>query len=143
MAKKNKIKRIKGWHNLTAGLFLGYRGIYRFKNIKDVWILIKRVFFTLWHGYSPQALWETDSWFIDVMKEILIWHRDNRVSLGFFDYESMAEEENAERTNRVINEMLQLLDEADLPKTEDYEKVSRAKNKFFKLFSKYFYKLYD
>lgn len=143
MAKKNKIKKVKGWHNLTAGLFGGYRGIYRIKNIKDVWILIKRVFFTLWHGYSPQALWETDVWFIDVMKEILIWHRDNRVSLGFFDYQNMTEEENAERTDRVINEMLQLLDEANLSETNDYEKSSRAKNKFFKLFSKYFYKLYD
>ena len=60
---KRKTKKFKGFHNLSAGLF-GYRGWYWYKNIGDFWILIKRVFFTLNHGYAPQALWETDGWFI-------------------------------------------------------------------------------
>lgn len=96
MAKKNKIKRIKGWHNLTAGLF-GYRGWYWYKNICDFWILIKRVFFTLNHGYAPQALWETDGWFIGVMREILTDYCNNRGFVGFFDRETETEEENKKK----------------------------------------------
>lgn len=80
---KTKVKKIKGWHNLTAGLF-EYRGWSWWRNIGDVGKLIKRAFFTLRHGYSPQALLDTDSWFKDIMREMLTYYRDNRVFVGFF-----------------------------------------------------------
>ena len=90
---KRKTKKFKGFHNLSAGLF-GYCGWHWYKNIGDFWILIKRVFFVLNHGYAPQALWETDGWFIGVMREILTNYRNNRIFVGFFDCETKTEEEN-------------------------------------------------
>ena len=94
---KRKTKKFKGFHNLSAGLF-GYRGWYWYKNIGDFWILIKRVFFALKHGYAPQALWETDRWFIGVMREILTNYKDNRVFTGFFFNEGLNEEEDIAKT---------------------------------------------
>lgn len=142
MAKKNKVKKIKGWHNISAGLF-GYRGRYWFRNIKDLWILIKRVFFVLRHGYSPQALWEMDAWFIDVMKELLTWQRDNRMSVGYFEKETVNEDENKEKTDELLNHMLGLLEKADPFQTGEFEEAEKAKNEFLELFSKYFYKFWD
>lgn len=142
MAKKNKVKKIKGWHNISAGLF-GYCGRYWFRNIKDLWILIKRVFFVLRHGYSPQALWEMDAWFIDVMKELLTWQRDNRMSVGYFEKETANENENKEKTDELLNHMLGLLEKADPFQTGEFEEAEKAKNEFLELFSKYFYKFWD
>lgn len=142
MAKKNKVKKIKGWHNISAGLF-GYRGGYWFRNIKDLWILIKRVFFVLRHGYSPQALWEMDVWFVDVMKELLTWQRDNRMSVGYFEKETANEDENREKTDALLNHMLGLLEKADPFQTGEFEEAEKAKNEFLELFSKYFYKFWD
>lgn len=142
MAKKNKVKKIKGWHNISAGLF-GYRGKYWFRNIKDLWILIKRVFFVLRHGYSPQALWEMDVWFVDVMKELLIWQRDNRMSVGYFENETANEDENKDKTDELLNHMLGLLEKADPFQTGEFEEAEKAKNEFLELFSKYFYKFWD
>lgn len=142
MAKKNKVKKIKGWHNISAGLF-GYRGRYWFRNIKDLWILIKRVFFVLRHGYSPQALWEMDVWFVDVMKELLTWQRDNRMSVGYFEKETANEDENREKTDALLNHMLGLLEKADPFQTGEFEEAEKAKNEFLELFSKYFYKFWD
>ena len=138
---KNKVKKIKGFHNISAGLF-NYRGRYWYKNIKDLWILIKRVFFVLRHGYSPQALWEMDCWFVDIMKELLTWQRDNRMSVGYFEMETENEEENIAKTNELLNHMLELLGKAD-PFGEDFEEAQKAKNEFLELFSKYFYKFWD
>ena len=96
---KRKTKKLKGFHNLSAGLF-GYRGWHWYKNIGDFWILIKRVFFVLNHGYAPQALWETDGWFIGVMREILTNYKDNRVFTGFFFNEGLNEEEDIAKTDK-------------------------------------------
>lgn len=143
MAKKNKVKKIKGLHNLSAGLF-GYRGRYWYKNIGDFWILIKRVFFAIKHGYAPQALWETDRWFIGAMREILTNYRNNRIFCGFFDDES--DEENKRKTNETLDHMLELLDRVepifvfDDENTKDFK---AAKDEFFSLFSKYFYYFWE
>lgn len=142
MAKKNKVKKIKGWHNISAGLF-GYRGRYWFRNIKDLWILIKRVFFVLRHGYSPQALWEMDVWFVDVMKELLTWQRDNRMSVGYFEKETVNEDENKEKTDELLTHMLGLLERADPFQIDNFDEAEKAKNEFLELFSKYFYKFWD
>lgn len=145
MAKKKKVKKIKGFHNLSAGLF-GYRGKYWFRNIRDLGILIKRVFFTLRHGYSPQALWETDGWFIGVMREILTNYKNNRVFTGFFFNKGLNEEEDITKTDRELECMIALLDKMDVGYCSDknsFEEAERAKKKFFILFSKYFSYLWE
>ena len=139
------MKKFKGFHNLSAGLF-GYRGWRWYKNVGDFWILIKRVFFTLNHGYAPQALWETDGWFIGVMREILTNYRNNRIFIGFFDCETKTEEENERKTNELFDHMIRLLDkmEIDTIKDEETEKESdAAQEEFFSLFSKYFHYFWE
>lgn len=142
---KRKIKKFKGFHNLSAGLF-GYRGWYWYKNIGDLWILIKRVFFVLNHGYAPQALWETDGWFIGVMREILTDYRNNRGFVGFFDRETETEEENEKKTNELLDYMIGLLDKMELDYMYDektIEESDEAREEFFALFCKYFYSFCD
>ena len=142
---KRKTKKFKGLHNLSAGLF-GYRGWYWYKNIGDFWILIKRVFFALKHGYAPQALWETDRWFIGVMREILTNYKDNRVFTGFFFNEGLNEEEDIAKTDKELEQMIRLLDKMDMGYCDDkdpFKESERAKNKFFILLSKYFFYLWE
>ena len=140
-----KTKKFKGFHNLSAGLF-GYRGWRWYKNIGDFWILIKRVFFTLKHGYAPQALWETDGWFIGVMREILTNYRDNRIFVGFFESETKTAEENEQKTNEILDRMIKLLDKMELDTIKDdetEEESNAAKEEFFALFSRYFYYFWE
>ena len=142
---KRKTKKFKGTHNLSAGLF-GYRGWYWYKNIGYFWILIKRVFFTLSHGYAPQALWETDRWFIGVMREILTNYKDNRVFTGFFFNEGLNEEEDIAKTDKELEQMIRLLDKMDMgycDNKDPFKESERAKNKFFILLSKYFFYLWE
>ena len=142
---KRKTKKFKGLHNLSAGLF-GYRGWYWYKNIGDFWILIKRVFFALRHGYAPQALWETDRWFIGVMREILTNYKDNRIFTGFFFDEGLNEEEDIAKTDKELEQMIRLLDKMDMgycDNKDPFKESERAKNKFFILLSKYFFYLWE
>ena len=142
---KRKTKKFKGFHNLSAGLFY-YRGWYWYKNIGDFWILIKRVFFALKHGYAPQALWETDRWFIGVMREILTNYKDNRVFTGFFFNEGLNEEEDIAKTDKELEQMIRLLYKMDMgycDGKDSFEESERAKNKFFILLSKYFFYVWE
>lgn len=49
---------MKNINNLTFGLF-EYPKRFWYYNLKDIPIFIQRIFFTLKHGYSPVAQWET------------------------------------------------------------------------------------
>ena len=142
-------------NKLSWGLFM-FHGKDWWRNLKDIPIFIKRIFFTLKHGYSPVAQWETFSWFIAVMREILVNYRDNRTGTPVVipDYnidDLISENKNIEIYNNILNEMIKLLDKMD-ECNSTYNGVSlegmhsamdSAKNKFFELFSKYFYTLWD
>ena len=134
-------------NKLSFGLFM-FHGKYWWRNLKDITIFIERIFFTLKHGYSPVAQWETFEWFTDVMKEILTNYRNNRCGSPIIvdDYD-----ENIEVYNKVLDNMIDLLDKMDelnpiydnMDWKEKDEAIVNAKNEFFKLFSKYFYDLWD
>ena len=142
-------------NKLSCGLFM-FRGKNWWRNLKDIPIFIKRIFFILKHGYSPVAQFETFEWFITVMREILINYGDNRtgtpVVIPDYDTDSLiSENKNIEAYNNILNEMIELLDQMD-ENNSAYNDVSlekmhsamdSAKNKFFELFSKYFYTLWD
>lgn len=126
------------------------------RNLKDIPIFIKRIFFTLKHGYSPVAQWETYGWFITVMREILVNYRDNRMGTPVVipDYHTddlISENKNIEIYNNILNEMIELLDKMNecnliyngVSLKEMHSAMDSAKNKFFELFSKYFYTLWD
>ena len=144
-------------NKLYCGLFV-FRGKNWWRNLKDIPIFIKRIFFTLKHGYSPVAQFETFEWFMDVMKEILTNYRYNRMGSpvvidNFFD----AKEENSndvvneEAYNAILDRMIVLLDLMDehnqLYNDMDWKEADKkkedAKNEFFKLFSEQFYGLWD
>lgn len=142
-------------NKLSFGLFM-FRGKSWWRNLKDIPIFIKRIFFTLKHGYSPVAQWETFGWFIAVMREILINYRDNRMGTPVVipDYDAddlISENKNIEIYNNILNEMIELLDKMDecnstyngVSLEEMHSAMDSAKNKFFELFSKYFYTLWD
>ncbi len=138
-------------NKLSCGLFM-FRGKNWWRNFKDLPIFIKRIFFTLKHGYSPVAQFETFEWFIAVMREILINYRNNRtgtpVVIPDYDADSLiSENKNIEAYNNILNEMIELLDkmnEGNLTyDNASLRTMNTAKNKFFELFSKYFYTLWD
>lgn len=142
-------------NKLSWGLFM-FHGKDWWRNLKDIPIFIKRIFFVLKHGYSPVAQWETFEWFIVVMREILINYRDNRMGTPVVipDYHTddlISENKNIEIYNNILNEMIELLDKMDecnstyngVSLEEMHSAMDTAKNKFFELFSKYFYTLWD
>ena len=142
-------------NKLSCGLFM-FHGKNWWRNLKDIPIFIQRIFFTLKHGYSPVAQWETFCWFIAVMREILINYRDNRTGTPVVipDYHTddlISENKNIEIYNNILNEMIELLDKMDecnstyngVSLEEMHSAMNTAKDKFFELFSKYFYTLWD
>lgn len=144
-------------NKLSCGLFV-FRGKNWWRNLKDIPIFIKRIFFTLKHGYSPVAQFETFEWFMDVMKEILTNYRYNRMGSpvvidNFFDVkeENSNDVVNEEEYNAILDRMIVLLDLMDehnkLYNDMDWKEADKkkedAKNEFFKLFSEQFYGLWD
>lgn len=146
-------------NKLSCGLFM-FHGTSWWRNLRDIPIFVERIFFVLKHGYSPVAQWDTFEWFIDVMREILTNYRYNRVSTsGVVEYrdDDSWSDENEEAYNKIIDEMIELLDKMeeryylsenieDLKKIdyiEMYNKQNEAKDRFFELFSKYFYTFWD
>ena len=144
-------------NKLSCGLFV-FRGKNWWRNLKDIPIFIKRIFFTLKHGYSPVAQFETFEWFMDVMKEILTNYRYNRMGSpvvidNFFDVkeENSNDVVNEEEYNAILDRMIILLDLMDehnqlyddMDWKEADKKKEDAKNEFFKLFSEQFYGLWD
>lgn len=150
---------MKKVNNLSWALF-NFCGRYFWRNIKDIPIFIERIFFTLKHGYAPQAKFETFNWFIDTIYEILIWHRYHRVGTGYILDEPVdlnnkeQDERNIKAYNDGLDRMIELLDQMnednemyDNLEPDDWKKKSEmieaATEEFFKLFNKYFYYLWD
>lgn len=131
---------------ISFGLFLGSF----WRKLKDIPIFLKRVVYTLRHGYPPQATWEIYEWHRRVMLETLSEFRKNLNGYPVFD-ENASPEEQYDRWGAIIDEMCEYLDamaednydlsienleKSDLARTE-------AKDKFFELFSKYYFHLWD
>lgn len=137
-------------NKLSCGLFV-FRGKNFWRNLKDIPIFIKRIFFTLKHGYSPVAQFETFEWFMDVMKEILTNYRYNRMGSPVVIDNSFDVVVNEEAYNAILDRMIVLLDLMDehnqlyddMDWKEADKKKEDAKNEFFKLFSEQFYGLWD
>ena len=151
------------WNKITSGLFL-YRGLYFWRNIKDIFILIGRVFFILKHGYNPIARWDYYAWFIDITKDILNEYLKDHVGYKIID-DTKSPEWNEQAWENIIKEMMDCLarmdentyydtkpcrydetgDRDDLMKwyNEVEKEMEIAKRRFFLLMNKYFYDLWD
>lgn len=137
-------------NKLTCGLFM-YRGKNFWRNIKDIPIFFKRIIFVLKHGYFPVALWELDEYFIDIMKEILEFYRDDDHGIPIFSMEE-SYEWNKAKWDSILNRMIELLDFMDernpiyreLCNFKDHEAMKEnAKEEFFKLFCEHFNSFWD
>ena len=110
-------------------------------------------------GYSYGDVWDMDCWFMRTVKHMLIHLRDHGIGIPNDLYQEGAENERAAWED-VLTEMincLDLMDEGNAEKylgienndfsIDDYNKkwalMEENKNRFFELFSKYFYNLWD
>ena len=137
-------------NKISSGLF-GFTGLNWWRNIGDIPFFLRRVCFTLKHGYAPQAQWETFSWFIAVMREVLDFYINKR--MGDIPTPGLTEEENTEYYDTLYKHMRSLLDVMDESYYENadtaeeqhklYEEAVAAKDEFFRLFAEQFYDLWD
>jgi hypothetical protein len=110
-------------------------------------------------GYSYGDVWDMDFWFIRTIKPMLIHLRDHGIGIPDELYLQGADNERIawENTLTEMINCLDLMDEENAEKylgiadndycVESYDKVTNLmeenKNRFFELFSKYFYCLWD
>ena len=109
-----------------------------FHNIKEYKYYRERKKFLLENGYSPSAIWDTDLWFISVMRSILSQHLEYNKK-----YLDQKDELNAELT-QVIERMLFLLQKmAEKEYPVRYEEDKKERTEFFQLFSEFFHDLWN
>lgn len=152
-----------GWNKITNGLF-PYKPKFCWRNIKRIPSLFQRIGYILKHGYSPIARWDYSAWFIDTTKDIFIEYLKYHVGYKVID-DTKDEEWNCQAWENVIKEMIDCLTRMDENSYYDtkpcrydetgnrddlmkwYNEVEKekdiAKRRFFFLFNKYFYDLWD
>lgn len=115
------------------------------------------------HGYSYSDVWNMYDWFLEVMPPMLTKLRDEGDGIPTELYIDGAENER-EKWEAILTEMIECLHNMDEHKIKnqfgtktnfDFNHLSRKdylemnafmeknKNRFFELFSKYFYNLWD
>ena len=146
MRKKARVSAI----NPKWGLFGRSFWKHPINWLKDLKIYRDRLRYLKKFGYSPQAKWETFAWFIDMAREILSHYRYERQGTGWYleDNTNATYEENREFYNGELDKMLGLLDDMDeelhpIESREDYDKMFKACDEFFRMFAKYFYGFWD
>lgn len=133
-----------------------FKGKYWYKNIKNIPLYFKLINHLVTKGYDEYATWETFDWFIHTMKSILTDYKKSHWGYPITDF-NLSDEENEKVWENNIDTMLSLLDDMD-EENEKYQYEGEydlerdkcnhaarvlAKNKFFELFSKSFYDLWD
>ncbi len=127
-----------------------WKGKQWYRNLKEIPLYFRLMHFLLRHGYDEYATWETFSWFCDVMTEILTHYRNERTGTpqiaeapGLDPFSDAYDELNEKQWNATLDEMLEMLEVMKEEDCEDEELRDVAKNRFFELFSKYFYHFWD
>ena len=125
---------------LTWGLFTSWRPSVFFKDLQT-WL--RRLFFLLKYGYCPQARWEIFEWHRQVMSELLANFREHHCGVPFLiEDESEDMSKNEETSNNIIEQMSLAMNEMG-DDNEDYRARNHAKMRFFRLFSEYYFCLWD
>lgn len=152
-----------GWNKITNGLF-PYKPKFCWRNIRNIPNLFQRIGYVLKHGYSPIACIDCGAWFIDTMKDVLTEYLKNHWGYKIIDEHKDAVW-NEEAWENVVKEMIDCLERMDecayydthpceydetgnsddLMKWYDevWKEMGYAKRRFFLLFNKYFYDLWD
>ena len=136
-----------------------WKGKYWYKNITSIPLYFELMHHLIKHGYDEYATWETFHWFTYTMKSILQDYNSTRSGSPIIsdDWQDVDLDENEKVWGETVCRMIELLDVMDenSPRYEAKEyldfdgynkqmkEMTEAKDEFFKLFSKYFYNLWD
>ena len=141
-----------------------WRGKYWYKNIGEIPRYFKLMHHLIKHGYDEYATWETYDWFIDTIKDVLVYYRNHHHgypvgSLGEEWTDKMQEQMERDYDadlDKMIHHLHYMDDQNVRDKLsegmpEDWtpssltvdEIMERHKDEFFELFSKHFYSLWD
>lgn len=127
--------------------------------VQDFWYDFRRRVQRFKRGYAYSDVWDIDFWFMRTIKPMLIHLRDHGIGVPWDLYNHDDENERIDWEN-ILTEMvecLDLMDEDNAQKylgiadddhsVESYKKVNdfmyEKKDRFFELFSKHFYSLWD
>lgn len=126
---------LKHFKTKTEGSSLKHR-------IKDLWRELGYAWQRAWNGYDETMWWSLDYSFIELYKDLITELRDNHFGHPV--------DITPEEWIGILDEMLYYLDgmvESEwfegMDTMETYREAERNKDKFFELFSKYFYTLWD
>ena len=124
---------------------------YWYMNIKQIPRYFGRIHRLIKYGYDDYAVWDTFSWFVETMRDILKRYKQGHCGFKIVDW-TRSEDENEQLWEDTIDKMLALLDDMD-ENNEKYDciqsqleidkQMESAKDEFFKLFSEHFYDLWD
>ena len=131
--------------------------------IRNIWHNLRCRIQRFKQGYAYGDVWDMDYWFMCTIKPMLIHLRDYGIGIPGELYNNDGDNERVYWEN-VLTEMINCLDMMDEDKVLDYlgygdfdvykhmttddylnlkEIMENNKNRFFELFSKYFYNLWD
>lgn len=125
-----------------------YGEMYLISQIKIIINELKFAWQRAWRGYDDPSWWNIDDNFIETHKTLLQKLKDNLhghpIDMTFNEWE------------KVLNEMIYLINNMDWNEMysddvenigerlkENFNKIKQNKERFFELFSKYFYDLWD
>lgn len=129
-------KNKKQYNNKDIKYFCDYNNNI-FNNIKEYHYYISRKKYLLKHGYSPNAVWNTDAWFVDIMSDILQEHHEYNEKYLDLKYDGNI------KLQQDIELMMTLL-KAMKEHASSLEYDDKAtREEFFKLFSKNFHALWN
>ena len=119
---------------------------YWYKNLVQIPRYFREIHYLIKHGYDCSAVWDNYEWFIDSMRGIWTTYKEKHYGFGIID-DSLDSDENEKLWEDMIDKLLFLLDKMDEDKfingESSYNAMNEAKDEFFKLYSKYFYYLWD
>lgn len=131
---------------------------YRIKNtISDFWYGFRRRCQRFKRGWAYGDVWDMDVWFMHTVKPMLIHLRDHGIGIPSEFYN---EDGNRIYWENILTEMISCLELMDEDAAREYLGISDSdwsvesyiktndlmeenKNRFFELFSKYFFSLWD
>ena len=116
-----------------------------FHNIREKYYLHRNRKYLKKNGFSPNAVWNTDDWFVAVMKSILTKHLEFMNELwGDSDAEMKQETPKEYELREDIKKMIALLDKIRDKMHTDHEFYDENELKeFFDLFRKQFHALWN
>ena len=129
-----------------------YSARYWYMNIKEIPRYFKLIHRLIKYGYDSYANTNTYDWFMYTMKDILSAFRTYHHGYPVISLDDKEKQEEFEKEyDADFDMMISLLEDMDEdnPKYEDYnvdlmfEEMHAAKDKFFQLFAKHFYTMWD